>query len=72
MQLNIEKVGENYSLQIPPAFAKQCGFDTNSKVNVKLKSDRIIIETADQGFSTMTVKFWESEDNQNNSEIYYG
>ena len=72
MLLNIEKIGDNFALKIPPAFAKQCGLDNGSQVNVKLNSDSIIIESTEQHLGTFTQTFRDVEENHSHSEIYYG
>lgn len=72
MLLNIEKIGEHLAVQIPPAFARQCGFGNGSKVNVRLKSDRIVIESVESSLRTIANPYAEADETERHSEIYFG
>lgn len=69
MLQKVEKIGNDLTVKIPASFAERCGLDSGCQVNVRLKNDRIVIESADQSFSTFTA-VWNEE--ERHSEMYYG
>ena len=72
MLLKIEKMQDNLVVQIPPAFANRCGFDCGCEVNMRLKDDHIVIESAEQSFSSL-MNYWnEMNDEETHSEMFYG
>ncbi|RQW02516.1 hypothetical protein EH222_13525 [candidate division KSB1 bacterium] len=72
MLLKIEKIEDNLVVQIPSAFAHRCGFDDGAEVNMRLKNDHIVIESADQSFSSLMNCWSEMNDEEPRSEMFYG
>ena len=72
MLLKIEKIENNLVVQIPAAFAHHCGLNDGAEVNMRLKDDHIVIESADQSFSSLMNYWSEMNDEQPHSEMFFG
>jgi len=72
MLIQIEKIDDNLVVRIPSAYAAHCGFDNGCDVNMRLNNDHIIIESADQSFTSLMTHWNEINDEQTHSEMFYG
>ncbi len=72
MLQKIEKSGDSFRVSIPTTLAQQCGIDNDTQVSVKVRDNRIVIETTDQSFSSLMTFWSEANEEEIHSEMYFG